>query len=191
VAADGALPNTRAMTTALLIIDVQAALCSGAEAAFEIDDVIARINGLHAAAHAAKAPVVVVQHEEDAGPLRFASDGWQLAPALQTAPEDVRVRKRTPNSFHETELHRALQERAVSRLVICGLQTDYCVDTTVRQALALGYDVALASDAHSTIDNGILSAAQIVAHHNQTLRWMTSFGRCISVSPAREIRFDA
>jgi nicotinamidase-related amidase len=179
------------MTSALLIIDVQNALCSGDEAAFDIENVIARINLLSAAARAVEAPVLLVQHEEAGGSLTFASEGWQLAAGLRTSPDDLRVRKKTPNSFHETELHTVLQERAVSRLVVCGLQSDFCVDTTVRQALALGYDVVLASDAHSTTDNGILSAAQITAHHNRTLRFMTSFGPRISVMHAREIRFEA
>ena len=39
------------------------------------------------------------------------------------------------------------------------------------------YDQVLVEDAHSTIDNGVLSAAQITAHHNTTLANMTSFGR--------------
>ena len=43
------------------------------------------------------------------------------------------------------------------------------MDCTVRRALALGYLVVLVSVAHSTVDNGVLSAAEISAHHNTTL----------------------
>ncbi|HEY0857139.1 MAG TPA: cysteine hydrolase family protein [Albitalea sp.] len=177
------------MTSALLIIDVQHALCCGEEAAFDIDAVIARINALSSRARAAGMPVILVQHEEDDGPLRFGSAGWALAQRLLSTPEDLRIRKKTPNSFHQTGLRELLQERGVSRLVICGLQTEFCVDTTVRQALPLGFGVALASDAHSTTD-GVLRAEQVIAHHNRTLRGMTSYGPRVDVKPAAELRLE-
>ena len=125
------------MTTALLIIDMQHALCSGEEAAFGIENVIEKINALSARARASASPVILIQHEEGDGPLQFGSEGWSLAAGLLTAAEDIRLRKKTPNSFHGTELHRLLQDRGVSRVVICGLQTEFCVDTTVRRALPL------------------------------------------------------
>jgi len=176
------------MTTALLIIDVQHALCTGDEAAFDIDRVIERINAIGTKARTVGAPVIHIQHEEDSGSLQFGADGWQLAAGLATLPGDLRVRKTTPDSFHQTELHRLLHEWGITNLVICGLQSDFCVDTTVRRALALGYDVVLVADAHSTVDNGVLSAAQITAHHNTTLAHMTSFGSRVAVTLASEVR---
>lgn len=64
----------------------------------------------------------------------------------------------------------------MDRLVVCGFQSEFCVDTTTRRALALGYPVTLVADGHSTTDNGVLSAAQISAHHNATLTNIVSFG---------------
>jgi nicotinamidase-related amidase len=74
---------------------------------------------------------------------------------------------------------------------VCGLQSDFCIDSTVRRALALGYPVVLLSDAHSTIDNGVLSAAQIVAHHTQTLRHVDSFGPRVTTVAAADLRIEA
>jgi hypothetical protein len=48
--------------------------------------------------------------------------------------------------------------------------------------------VVLVADAHSTLDNGVLSAAQIIAHHNITLGNMTSFGVRAAVVPAAAVR---
>jgi nicotinamidase-related amidase len=177
------------MTTALLIIDVQQALCIGDEAAFEIDAVIERINALSRAAREAGVPVVFVQHEETAGSLQAGSAGWQLAPGLNISEGDVRVRKTKSSAFHETELDAALRGRGVSRLVVCGLQSEFCVDSSVRHALALGYDVVLVADGHSTLDSETLSAAQISAHHNRTFRYMTSLGRQITVVPSERVQF--
>jgi nicotinamidase-related amidase len=179
------------MSTALLIIDVQRALCSGEWAAFDIARVLARINALGARARAAGVPVVLIQHEEDAGPLRADSEGWQLADGLETAAGDLRLRKTTPDSFHRTGLQRLLAERGVDARAVCGLQSDFCVDTTVRRALALGFHVSLAADAHTTLDNGVLTAAQITAHHNATLAQMTGFGPRMAVVPAAEVPLEA
>lgn len=73
--------------------------------------------------------------------------GWALAAGLLCAADDLRLRKKTPNSFHGTDRHRLLQERGVSNV---------------------GYGVTLAADAHSTTD-GALPAEQVIAHHNRSM----------------------
>jgi nicotinamidase-related amidase len=176
------------MPTALLIIDVQQGLCTGEHAAFEAGRVIERINTVSRKARAAGAPVILIQHESPEPPLQHDSAGWQLAEGLHTEPGDLRLRKRATDSFHNTELQSMLQARGIDHLVICGLQSDFCVDTTTRRALALGYPVTLVADGHSTVDNGVLSAAQITAHHNATLSNITSFGPRATVVAAADIR---
>lgn len=178
------------MASALLVIDVQASLCVGEFAAFDIERVLATINGSIDRARAAGLPVLFVQHEQDSDPLfRFGSPGWQLAAGLNAGPEDERVRKTTPDAFNGTPLHALLQARDIQRLLVCGLQSEFCVDTSVRRALSLGYTVELLADAHSTLDNGVLTAAQISAHHNETFANMTSFGPRIHVRMADEVVF--
>lgn len=179
------------MNTALLIIDVQQALCSGEYAAFESIRVIERINQVADKARKAGVPVFVIQHESPGGPLEHGTRGWQLADGLVTQPSDLFVRKTATDSFHNTELHALLQARGITQLAICGLQSEFCVDTTTRRALALGYPVLLIADGHSTIDNGVLSAAQISAHHNVTLSNITSFGPRARAIPASKIEFTS
>ena len=87
------------MTTALLIIDVQQALCSGEYECFEIKRVIDNINDLSAGARDAGVRVILIQHEEAGSPLAHNAQGWQLAEGLETSPKDLRVRKTTADSF--------------------------------------------------------------------------------------------
>lgn len=179
------------MTTALLIIDVQQGLCSGEYEVFESRRVIDRINLVSAKARRAGIPVVVIQHESAGGPFRRGSEGWRLADGLVIEAGDLHVHKKATDSFHNTELKQVLDERGVDRLIICGLQSDFCVDTTTRRALALGYPVTLVSDGHSTLDNGVLSAAQISAHHTVTLVNIESFGPRVTPQTAAELRVEA
>ena len=178
------------MTTALLIIDVQQALCSGKYEAFEVQRVIERINLVSRRFRDARAPVVVIQHESVGGRLDHGTEGWKLAYALEALPTDTYVRKKAADSFHQTELQSVLLAQGVNKLVICGLQSEFCVDTTTRRALALGYPVVLVADGHSTMDNAILSAAQISAHHNETLTNITSFGPRAKAVQASEVRIE-
>lgn len=178
------------MKSALLIIDVQRALCTGQWAVFDVDRVVERINQVAANARAAGAPVIFIQHDEAGGPLQFGSEGWQLDARLAQRPEDLRLRKTASDSFHRTDLQATLQSLGVEKLFVCGLQSEFCVDSTVRGALARGYPVVLVADAHSTLDNGVLTAAQISAHHNATLANLDSFGPRVTTTAAAQVRID-
>jgi nicotinamidase-related amidase len=177
------------MPSALLVIDVQRILCSGTNIAHDVHGVIDRINLVSRKARAAGALVVVIQHETKEGDMDYGTDGWKLAPALEVRSTDVLLRKTASDSFHGTGLHELLASHGVTGLTICGLQSEFCVDTTTRRAMALGYPVVLVSDGHSTVYNGILTAPEISAHHNRTLSNIESFGARTTAVPAGEVDF--
>lgn len=183
------------MNSALLIIDVQQGLCEGDGdgdgPAFESPQVIARINTVSAKARAAGAPVIFIQHESSSGYLEFETPAWQLAHGLHAEPADLRIRKTTPDSFLRTDLQALLQQHRITNLIICGMHTEFCVDTTTRRALALGYPVTLISDAHTSAGNAHLSPAQVIAHHNATLSNISSFGPRVRAVLAGELRMGA
>jgi nicotinamidase-related amidase len=79
------------------------------------------------------------------------------------------VQKQTPDAFHETNLRRELESKGIKKLVMAGLQTEHCIDTTCRCAFSLGYDVILVKDAHSIWDSPRFTAQQIIEHHNYVL----------------------
>jgi nicotinamidase-related amidase len=164
------------MKQALLIIDVQSALFDGTPSPFEASQVIARINQLSVWARKQAIPVIFIQHEAVNSVLDFNSSGWQLKRDLVALTSDFRVRKTTPNSFLRTTLKALLDEQSIEHLIICGYASEFCVDTTVKQAAALGYSIDLVADAHTTHDKLHLSAEQIREHHNQTLANTKSFG---------------
>ena len=58
-----------------------------------------------------------------------------------------------------------MTEQAVQTLEIAGVQTEFCVDTTIRMAHGLGYTCLMTPKTTSTLDNGHLTAAQIIQHH--------------------------
>ncbi|MGN0143724.1 MAG: isochorismatase family protein, partial [Clostridium sp.] len=65
--------------------------------------------------------------------------------------EDVII-KHTPDSFFETSLRSKLADKNISHLVVCGMMTHMCIDTTVRSAKNFDYAVTLIEDACTTMD---------------------------------------
>ncbi|WDL97186.1 cysteine hydrolase family protein [Alicyclobacillus sp. ALC3] len=158
--------------SALLVIDVQVGMFLENNPVHSGDLLLERIGGLITMARASGAPVFYVQHNAGAGKtLEPNTFGWNIHPEIAPIDGDIIIQKSTPDAFHETNLQEELGAKRVRRLVIAGIQTELCVDTTSRRAFSLGYDVVVVSDAHSTWDRGNLKAREIIAHHNDLLRW--------------------
>ena len=161
---------------ALVIIDVQNAILGSADTPRRIENhaaldvVIARIAALIGRARGLRIPVLFVQHDGPAGyRLETGTHGWQIRPEIAPIAGDPVIHKKACDSFFETTLAAELESRQIGKLIVAGCMTQYCVDTTVRRAVSLGYDVTLVSDAHMTSDFGGLTYEQIIAHHNALL----------------------
>jgi nicotinamidase-related amidase len=152
--------------------------------------VLPRIRTLLAKARASAIPVIYIQHDGSKGhPLEAHTRGWGICSSLQPTDGEPVIRKRESDSFFGTTLQRELEKRGIAHLIIAGGMTEYCVDTTCRRAASVGYDVTLAGDAHLTKDNEVLTAANIIAHHNFVLDGFGAGGHMVRVKPADEIVF--
>ncbi|HJQ60679.1 MAG TPA: cysteine hydrolase family protein [Vineibacter sp.] len=158
------------MSSALVIVDVQQGMFGLSLPLYRSKEVVERIAGPIGRARAERIPIFHVQHAGGPGhPLAKGSPGWLPHPAVAPAPGEPIIEKRRHSAFHDTDFHARLKERGIVRLIIAGMQTEMCVDSTCRHAVTLGYCVVLVSDAHSTFDSTVLPATSIIAHHNQTL----------------------
>ncbi len=121
--------------------------------------------------------------------MRAGSVGTDLMLAQSLDADDLRTRKATPDSFLGTGLQAWLRAAAVDHLVICGHASEFCVDTTVRRAAALGNAVMRVADAHTAHDKPHAKAAAIRAHENATLPEITRFAARIQALPGADVRF--
>lgn len=165
------------MPTILLVIDIQRGAFDGVRFP-PIDSpepFVANARALVDAARAADHPIVFVQHCETTPGEVFeeGSEHWQLHEALRPEPasnprEDV-LKKYASSAFEGTDLDARLKALGADTLVVCGLQSEFCVSNTTRSALALGYKVLLAEDGHNTWPSQGRSAAEIRAEVNAVL----------------------
>jgi nicotinamidase-related amidase len=170
--------------TALLVIDVQSALIANADRG---EDVVAAIRGLVERARAAGTPVVYLQHCHATYELmKKGAPGWRIHPEVEPKPGELVIEKTASDGFFNTSLQGELDRLGVTRLIVCGLQTEFCVDATCRAAFSRGFEVVLASDGHTTTD-AVVRAEVAVRHHNRALANLAHPHRRIAVILSAEI----
>jgi aminoglycoside 6'-N-acetyltransferase len=153
--------------TVLLVIDVQQALVDALEphrrAAF-----LHTLTSLIARARAQATPVLYVRHADDE--LRPNTSAWEIASEIAPHPGDAIIEKRHRDAFRETELHDALSRLGADHIVVSGMQTEFCVDATMREADRRGFRVTLIADGHATYAVDGASEEQIRAQVHRVAR---------------------
>ena len=166
--------------TALLVVDVQNDFAdpAGSLSVRGGEGIIGRVNDEVARAVAGGALVVYTQDWHPEVTPHFARDGgiwpvhcvagtWgaELHPSLRVEGERIRkgvggedgysgftVRDPVSDDETPTELEPMLRRHNVERVVVCGLATDYCVRATALDAVRLGYETLLLTDAIAAVD---------------------------------------
>ncbi len=150
---------------ALVVIDVQSGFDDprwGARDNPQAEANIARLIGTWRGKHL---PLILVRHDstEPDSPLNPAHRGNALR-GFVDGPADLLVTKQVNSAFHgEPDLDHWLRQHRLDTLVICGVTTNHCCETTARIAGNLGYDVHFVIDATHTFDRRDMDGAIIPA----------------------------
>lgn len=110
-------------------------------------------------------PIIFVQHDstDPASPLHPGQPGNELKDVITGTP-DLLIRKRVNSSFYGTpDLDAWLKNEGHSQVVICGITTNHCCETTARMAGNLGYDTYFVIDATHTFDRDSPEGATVDA----------------------------
>jgi nicotinamidase-related amidase len=178
------------MTQALLVIDVQESF-RGTERWGTISDpeVLTRVEALVERFRAAGAPVFWILHSEPGSDSAFdpKSGLVRVVDTLQPAAGEPVIVKTTINSFTSTDLEQRLRDAGVDRLVLCGIRTEQCVETTARIATDLGFVTTVVIDATATNPAGTLSAQRVIERTAEVLS-AREFARVVTLD---ELVLDA
>ena len=141
------------MKTAFIIIDVQNILV---ETGFETEKLLEKITYLQNQARKQQIEIIYIQHIET--PEAQTSENWQLSALLNRKPDEKVFQKRYNSMFKETGLKEYLDQQGIEQLVLCGMQTEYCVDTSVKVAFEYGYQLVIPEGAVTTFDGDDIPA---------------------------------
>ncbi len=152
----------------LIVIDVQQGFRDSVWGANGNPDALSNISSLVAHWRSKELPIVVVKHnsKHPDSPLFSGSPGNELEPFLD-GPRDVVIQKSVNSAFYGTpDLHLWLAKRNFRNLVICGITTNKCCETTARMAGNLGYKTSFVIDATDAFDlnhaDGVVTLASEV-----------------------------
>lgn len=161
---DAELPNLDRL--ALLVVDVQQGLDDAAYwGPRDNPRCEANVAALLDAWRSRGRPVVVVRHDstEPGSPLRPGQPGNDFK-ELVTGTPDLLVTKSVNSSFHGTpDLNAWLREQDLDGLVICGITTNQCCESTARVGGNLGHTVLFALDATHTFDRTAPDGTRVTA----------------------------
>jgi nicotinamidase-related amidase len=156
--------------TALLVIDTQTNMFQEEMSVYDGPRILETIQVLLQRARSQGAPVFYLRNDGGPGePDEYGTPGWQLHSSVTPQTGDVVIDKSSPNGFQDTPLHEELQGREIRKLVLVGMQTEYCIDATARRAAELGYQVVVVEDGHTTFDFEELTAAEAIEKYNHAL----------------------
>ena len=150
----------------LLVVDMQRGLVD--EDLYAFDTFIDRTVRLVDAARKNSVEVIFVQH--DAGPgsgMSVGDEDFEIVD--QIAPkEEEKVFVKTINScFGNIEFKEYMEHQDDKRLMVIGLQTNYCIDCTVKSAFERGFAVIIPEGTNSTFDNDYMTGETAVRYYNE------------------------
>ena len=141
------------MSRALVVIDVQKSFQQRPNwAAVSDPAIVKQVDRLVSAAREAGDLVIWILHSEpETGNVFDPALGHvQLMDGLVPLDSEPIITKTSINAFTTTNLQQTLTSRGIRELVICGIQTEQCCETTTRLASDFGYDVTFVTEATAT-----------------------------------------
>lgn len=166
----------------LIVIDVQKGITD--ERLYDFDGFIRNVTNIIDAARKNNVEVIYVQHDDGPGTgFSFGDKDFEIAD--QVAPkENEKIFIKTINScFGNNDLAKYLRESREKDLMIVGLQTNFCIDASVKSAFERGYKVIIPKGTNSTFDNDYMDRETTYKYYNDMM-WPERFASCISVDDA-------
>ncbi|MBI4776607.1 MAG: isochorismatase family protein [Deltaproteobacteria bacterium] len=161
-----ALPDAK--KTALLVIDMQKNF------AWAAGDIVRAVRRIVDTCRKREIPVIFSRHghqhpERDGGMierwwghlLEYGSDPWRFLDDIQPRPDETIIEKNRYSAFHGTDLDGRLRALGIEDLVITGVLTNCCCETTARDGFMLDYRIFFVADATAAADEELHTASLI------------------------------
>ncbi len=155
------------MNIGLLAIDIQNLMVE--EKPYAIEERLQLWRDSLAEARQAGVEVIHVRHRSEE--LVEGSPAWQIHESVAPLAGEVIIDKTYNSAFKETELQAYLDEQGIEQLIIMGMSTNFCIDTTIKVAYELGYQLAVIQDGTTTGFSGNVDLKGLIDQYETIWSW--------------------
>ncbi len=169
----------------LLVVDTQKLITT--DAVYNFKEFEKRIKSLISRARQNDIEVIYIRHDE--GPTQALTkgvDGFEVYEGFAPVKGEKIYDKTVNSPFKETGLTEYLQEKGERDVMAVGLQTDYCMDATIKCGFEHGFNMIVPEYTNSTVDNDYMTAEQTYKYYNKFM-WNRRYAQCISFEEAMEM----
>ncbi|WP_271813843.1 cysteine hydrolase family protein [Clostridium beijerinckii] len=169
----------------LLVIDTQKLLVNSELYSFE--NLVKNIRKLIDTARENNIEVVYVIHDDGVeNDLTKGKDGFEVYEDFKPMEHEKVFIKNVNSAFRGTGLLEYLRMNDEKDIIIVGLQTDKCIDATIKCGFEHGFNMIVPSYTNSTVNNDFMNGEQSYKYYNEFM-WSNRYAECISIDKVIEI----
>ena len=162
----------------LLVVDTQKLITN--EKLYGFDMFVSNVMKIIHQARENNIEVIYVRHDDGQGSeLTKGADGFDIYERFQPINEEKIFDKEVNSAFKGTGLLEYLKGKGEKDIIIIGLQTDYCIDATIKCGFEHGFHIIVPAYANTTVNNKFMSAEQSYQYYNEFI-WNGRYSECIS-----------
>ena len=163
----------------LLVIDTQKLIINNK--LYKFNNFVDNVKTLINCARENNVEVVYVRHDD--GPnseLTKGEEGFEIYDEFKPMNNEKIFDKEVNSAFKGTGLLEYLNSKNENNIIITGLQSDYCIDATIKCGFEYGFNIIVPAYANTTMDNMFMSAEQSYKYYNEFM-WNGRYAQCISI----------
>lgn len=163
----------------LLVVDTQKLIIN--EKLYEFDIFVANVKKLIHEARTKNIEVIYVRHDDGIGSeLTKGTEGFEIYTQFKPINGEKIFDKDVNSSFKGTGLLEYLKDQGEKDIIIVGLQTDYCIDATIKCGFEHGFNIIVPALTNTTVNNIFMTSEQSYKYYNEFI-WNGRYAECISV----------
>jgi nicotinamidase-related amidase len=163
----------------LLVVDTQKLITN--EKLYNFHEFVSNVEELIDTARKNNIEVIYVRHDDgDGSELTKGSNGFEIYEKFKPCNDEKIFDKKVNSAFKDTGLLGYLTSKKEKDIIVVGLQTDYCIDATIKCGFEHGFNIIVPAYANTTVDNSFISAEQSYKYYNEFM-WNGRYAEYISL----------
>lgn len=169
----------------LLVIDAQQGICN--EKLYRFDAFVSTVQTLLSRARENSVEAVFVRHDDGPGQvLTKGNDAFEIFDGFAPLSSEKIFDKKVNSPFRDSGLLEYLLEKGEKQLMAVGLQTDYCMDATIKCGFEHGFQMIVPEVGNTTFDNDFMTGEETYNYYNRFM-WPKRYATCVSLNEAMDM----